>query len=88
MKLESITLEQTLHLAKQLTPLEKIQLIEKIIPDLEAPLRGAASVVTPAAGHPLRSVYGLCADLGPAPTAEDIDEIRREILDNFPRGNV
>ena len=77
MKLESVTLDQALSLAKQLTPLEKVQLIEKIIPDLEASLE-AASMGAPATGRFLRSVYGLCADLGPAPTSEDIDEIRSE----------
>ena len=35
--------------------------------------------------RPLRSVEGLWADLGPAPTAEEIDEARREMWHNFPR---
>jgi hypothetical protein len=37
---------------------------------------------------PRRSLYGLCADLGPAPSAEDIDEVRREMWANFPREDI
>ncbi|MBM3237215.1 hypothetical protein FJZ31_13060 [Candidatus Poribacteria bacterium] len=33
--------------------------------------------------RPLRSAYGICADLGPAPSAEEIDEMRREVFKNF-----
>jgi hypothetical protein len=32
-----------------------------------------------------RSLHGLLADLGPGPSAEEIDESRREMLANFPR---
>ena len=84
MKSESPTLEQALSLARQLTPIEKVQLIEKIIPDVAASLE-AATVDSSTVRQPLRSVHGLCADLGKAPTAEMIDENRREFLDNFPR---
>ena len=68
---ERVTLEQVLTLAKQLTPLEKVQLIENVMPDLKASLQ-AVSV----SRRSLRSAYGICADLGSAPSAEDIDEIR------------
>jgi hypothetical protein len=30
----------------------------------------------------------LCADLGPAPSAEDIDEIRHEMWAGFPREDI
>ena len=82
MELQNASLQNVLHLAKQLTPIEKVQLIEKIVPDLEAHLE----VIDTSRTSPklqLRSVYGLCADLGPAPSAEDIDDIRREIFENF-----
>ena len=36
-----ITLDQVLALARKLTPLEKVHLIEKVIPDLEASLAAA-----------------------------------------------
>ena len=35
-----------------------------------------------------RTLVGLCADLGPAPSAEEIDEARREIWAAFPRDDV
>ena len=37
---------------------------------------------------PKRSLRGALADLGPAPSAEDIDEVRREMWPNFPRDDV
>jgi hypothetical protein len=37
---------------------------------------------------PRRSLLGLCADLGPAPSAEDIDEARREMWSGFPREDI
>ena len=70
-----VTLDHILKLAKQLSPLEKVRLIERVAPDLEAPLE-AASATT------LQSAYGICADLGHAPSAEDIDETRTEALEN------
>ena len=76
----TITLEHVLHLAQQLTPLDKVRLIEKVVPDLEGPVQGAS---TP----PLRlqSAYGLCADLGTAPSSLDLDQVRQEMTTNFPR---
>jgi hypothetical protein len=35
-----------------------------------------------------RGIIGLCADLGPAPSAEEIDEARREMWATFPRDDV
>lgn len=96
-KQEIITLEKMIELVRKLTPLEKVQLIEKIVPDLETSLEevstgrlssehfginGAKSRMRMGS---LRSVYGICADLGPAPSAEEIDETRREVFENFPR---
>jgi hypothetical protein len=41
------------------------------------------------AGEPQRrSILGLCADLGPWPSAEDVDEARREMWSTFPRNSV
>ena len=76
MELQNASLQNVLHLAKQLTPIEKVQLIERIVPDLEAHLEVVdTSQISPKL--PLRSVYSLCADLGPAPSAEDIVEIKK-----------
>ncbi len=37
---------------------------------------------------PRRSLRGVLAHLGPAPSAEDIDEVRREMWANFPRDDI
>ena len=34
-------------------------------------------------GRPLRSAYGLLAEYGPAPSAEEIDENRRDMFRGF-----
>lgn len=83
MENESVTLEQVLKLAKQLSPLEKVQLIEQVVPDLEAPLEAFSK-----GRRPLRSARGICADLGPAPSVEEIDEVRKEMFSNFPREDI
>jgi hypothetical protein len=75
------SLEEVVALAKQLSSVDKLRLLEQVMPDLEATLRAAQK-------KPLRSSYGALADLGPAPSAEDIDEVRREMWKNFPRDDV
>jgi hypothetical protein len=37
---------------------------------------------------PLRSIAGLCEDLGSDISAEDIDQARREMWGNFPREDI
>lgn len=78
-----ITLADILPLAKQLTPLEKVRLIEEVVPDLEASLESLS-----ARRVSLQSAYGICADLGPAPSSEDLAAIRQEMFKNFPREDV
>ena len=63
------------------------QLIEKTIPDLQASLEAADAASSPGRTA-TRSVYGLCADLGEAHIAADIDETCREFLVNFPREDI
>lgn len=38
--------------------------------------------------RPLRSVRGACRDLGPAPSAEEIDEARADLWGRFPREDI
>jgi hypothetical protein len=76
-----VTLEEVLDLVKQLSALDKARLIERIVPDIERELM----VTRPA---PRKSLWGLCADLGPAPSAEEIDQARREEWANFPREDI
>ena len=74
MSTAEITIDQILNLAQTLKPAEKEQLIVL--------LRTGASQ---SRSEPRPSLRGLLADLGPAPSAEEIDEARREMWGNFPR---
>lgn len=56
-------------------------------------LTGPVDVVVQEAEAPApttipRGFIGLCADLGPAPSAEEIDEARREMWAGFPRDDI
>jgi hypothetical protein len=73
-----MTLEQIVALARKLSPVEKLHLVERVIPDLEALVQGG-QLPRPA------SLYGSLADLGRAPSAKDIGDTRREMFQNFPR---
>jgi hypothetical protein len=75
--IKNMTFEAVLNLVKQLSPAEKLRLIKWIVPEIEREL-----VVQ---SVPRKSLWGLCADLGIAPSAADIDEVRREEWANFPR---
>lgn len=76
--LKEPTLEEVLDQARKLSPLAKLRLIERVAPDLE----GELETSRPRAS---RSVLGLCKDLGSAPSAEEIDEVRREVWGSFRR---
>ena len=69
----STTYEDALRVIDQLTPEEKRRLREELV--------AADSASRPA---PRESLYGIAAHLGPAPSAEEIDEARREAWANFP----
>jgi hypothetical protein len=73
------TLDEVVRLAKQLSPAEQARLIEQVAPEVARALRAER----PAAGV---SLLGLVKDLGPAPSAEEIDEARREAWADFARG--
>ncbi|MFN3762880.1 MAG: hypothetical protein ACK4WK_06745 [Anaerolineae bacterium] len=76
-----VTLEEALSLVKRLSPLDKVRLIEQITPDIKRELMAASLA-------PRKSLWGLCADLGRAPSAEEIDQARREEWANFPREDI
>lgn len=65
-------LEDALQLALELSPLDKVRLMKQVASTLEQEL--AQGEV-----KPLPSLYGALADLGTAPSAEEIDEVRREM---------
>ncbi len=71
-----MSLEQIESLAKQLPPLDKLRLIESLVPGLETQLRLQSPTRR-------RSLRGLLK--GHAIGGDDIAEVRREIEQNFPR---
>lgn len=72
-----MTLEEVLNLIKQLSVVDKVRLIERIALEIERELM----TIKPTSR---KSLWGLCADLGQTPSAEDIDQARREEWANFP----
>ncbi len=76
-----MTLEEVLNFVKQLSLVDKVRLIERIAPEIEREL-----VVAHPTPH--QSLWGLCADLGTAPSATKIDEVRRMEWGNFPREDI
>jgi hypothetical protein len=75
------TLHDPIECAKQLDAFDKLRLADELIRDVKATVEQ-----TPPA--PLKSVYGAVADLGPAPSAEDIGHTRREMFQTFPRDEI
>jgi len=73
----AVSLDYVVKLARQLSPVEKVRLIEQVAPDIERELEKEPA--------PTRSLLGLLKDFGPAPSEEEIDEARREAWANFPR---
>ncbi|MGH2588807.1 MAG: hypothetical protein ACRDJE_28115, partial [Dehalococcoidia bacterium] len=67
--------------ALQLSALDKVRLIQRVATLLEGDIASMK-------GKPLLSARGILAHLGPAPTAEEIDEARREAWANFPREDI
>ncbi|MGK7895435.1 MAG: hypothetical protein AB4372_17900 [Xenococcus sp. (in: cyanobacteria)] len=76
---KSITLEEVLDLAKQLSPLDRIRLIEQITPHLKRDL-----IVSPP--QPRKSLRGIWKDIDISET--DIAEVKAEISKNFPREDI
>jgi hypothetical protein len=72
-KISDIVLEQEKRLAENLTPSVKVRLVEWLGHTF------AHELAHQALPNPRRSLYGLLADLGPGPTDEDIEEVRREM---------
>jgi tRNA A37 threonylcarbamoyladenosine synthetase subunit TsaC/SUA5/YrdC len=71
---ETPIFEEALSLAKQLSPSDQARLMEYLAAALATTLKQQ-----PQQQPPTESLYGICADLGPAPSAEEIDEVRREM---------
>jgi hypothetical protein len=76
-----MTLEEVLSLVKQLSLMDKVKLIERVAPEIEQDLIAAQS-------PPKHSLWGLCSDLGMAPSAAEIDQIRQDEWLGFPREDI
>jgi hypothetical protein len=74
-----VTLEEALDLVKQLSPVDKTRLIERIVPDIKRELKAARPT-------PRKSLRGLWRGLDI--TEEEIAEARREMWGNFPREDI
>ena len=75
-------LEQVKHLAAQLPRPERVELAQWLGTTLQT------DPVTPDVEPPRRSLYGLCADVGPGPSDTEIDAIRQEMWAAFPREDI
>ena len=80
MSTQLMTVEQVITLIRQLSPRDQLRIVAQVLPELERAM--------PTVPQPRKSLLGLCADLGPAPSAEEIEEARREAWANFPREDI
>jgi len=71
-----VSFEQVLILAQQLRPVDQARLVVHLAAQLEAILNEVEGLEASRPRQPLR---GWFADLGLAPSAEDIDEVQREM---------
>ena len=74
-----IPLEKVLELAKQLSPMDKLRLIERIAQRIERDLKAST-------GEQHKSLRGLWRGLHI--TEQDIAEARRDMWADFPRENI
>ncbi len=73
-----MTFKAVFSLVNEFSISEKLRLIKWMVPEIEREL----VVVRPTLR---KSLWGLCADLGIAPSAAEIDEVSGEKWANFPR---
>lgn len=75
-----VTFEQVFLLAQRLRPVDQARLVVRLAPKVEWLLMKIESTSPPSSRIPLR---GLWSDLGTAPSAEDIDQVQREMWSTF-----
>ena len=75
-----VTVESVLELMSRLTPRQRLQVIRRVLPQLEDAIPEASP--TPPAARPLRSLRGLWKGSANI-SEEDIDEMRREAWQGF-----
>ncbi len=74
------TAEDVLDLLRRLPPRDRLRVIAAGLPEAERAL--------PEGPQGMRSLWGICADLGTAPSADAIDAARREAWATFPRDDI
>jgi hypothetical protein len=74
-------LEQAVDIALTLSPIDKVRLVEQVMATLEQELETAPV-------KPRRSLLGALSKYGVAPSAEEIDEVCREMWGEFPRSDI
>ncbi|NMG19509.1 hypothetical protein [Brasilonema bromeliae] len=76
-----MSLQEVLKQALQLSTVDKVRLIQQIAPEIEREL-----IDNPPT--PRKLLWGLCADLGQAPSESEIDVARSEEWANFSREDI
>ena len=77
---DEVTFDHVLSLAQRLQPTDQARLVARLAPKVEWVINHAELGDSSQARKSLR---GLLADLGQAPSAEDIDEIQHEMWGQF-----
>jgi hypothetical protein len=63
--------------------------LDEPVDNLTGPVDVVIQAAEPSAAPAVsRGFIGLCADLGSAPSADEIDEARRELWAGFPRDDI
>ena len=82
MNVTDITFDHVFALAQRLRPMDQARLVARLAPTVERLLEQVEPIASSLPRRPLR---GLLADLGPAPSAEEIDAVQREMWTTFTR---
>lgn len=78
--MSNMTMNSVLEMLRKLPPQERLKVIAKALPEIEKDLSSQR--------RPRKSLLGICADLGPAPSADEIDQARQEAWKDFPREDI
>ena len=78
---EIVAFDQVVELSKRLSSRDKLRLIDMLVQQLLHESNLSQPISRP-------SLWGALAHLGPAPSAEEIDEARREAWAHFPREDI
>lgn len=83
----SMTLEQALMVVDQLSVIDRLRLIEKMVPEIQRSI-SEFSLAKENVVKPRVSSLGILAYLGNAPSEEEIDEVQREMWAGFGAGEI